>query len=366
MSPPTARSVRAGRSPRALADLDDVVVLGPTEEPFAELVDLALESGAPELLRGVALVDTGSLTDYTLLALRGRGRSATTASAGSTASTPRPHPLLGCRRVRGRVGVADEAPIGRPAPAPADKPAPACRAEADDEAAPRRTREIDRAAAAAARLGPRRPRASSTSSNTGSSTSARPAGRRARQPQGPVRPRSRPHRLAQLDARSRDVAAAAAAAAGRMGPGPGAARADQTSGMTRTARRSLSGPSWTELERLGFEVDDRQTAGVGLRPPRPQPDQPRTAARRGQRLPAQSRARVARAERMGAGAPARRGLLALRRRRLRHPRPTVVVRAQDPAEPVLRRGPRRIERFQISIHDLRQATGEDSDDWETL
>ncbi|BCJ61556.1 helicase [Micromonospora endophytica] len=47
--------------------LEDVVVLGPTEEPFAELVDLALRDGEAELVRGTHLVDTAALTSYTLL-----------------------------------------------------------------------------------------------------------------------------------------------------------------------------------------------------------------------------------------------------------------------------------------------------------
>lgn len=47
--------------------LEDVVVLGPTEEPFAELVDLALHEGETELVRGTHLVDTSALTGYTLL-----------------------------------------------------------------------------------------------------------------------------------------------------------------------------------------------------------------------------------------------------------------------------------------------------------
>jgi superfamily II DNA or RNA helicase len=47
--------------------LDDVVVLGPTEEPFGELVDLALAEGETELIRGTRLVDTAALTGYTLL-----------------------------------------------------------------------------------------------------------------------------------------------------------------------------------------------------------------------------------------------------------------------------------------------------------
>jgi superfamily II DNA or RNA helicase len=49
------------------ADLDDVIVLGPTEEAFTELVGLAVELGRPELMRGCRLTDTGSLTDYTIL-----------------------------------------------------------------------------------------------------------------------------------------------------------------------------------------------------------------------------------------------------------------------------------------------------------
>jgi hypothetical protein len=40
--------------------------LGPSEEAFAELVDLAVETGRAELVRGCRMVDTGSLTDYML------------------------------------------------------------------------------------------------------------------------------------------------------------------------------------------------------------------------------------------------------------------------------------------------------------
>jgi superfamily II DNA or RNA helicase len=47
--------------------LEEVVVLGPTEESFAELVDLALRTGDTDLIRGTQLTDTASLTGYTLL-----------------------------------------------------------------------------------------------------------------------------------------------------------------------------------------------------------------------------------------------------------------------------------------------------------
>src|ERR1019366_1763552 len=43
------------------------LVLGPTEDAFVGLIDLAVEVGRPELLRGCRLTDTGSLTEYLLL-----------------------------------------------------------------------------------------------------------------------------------------------------------------------------------------------------------------------------------------------------------------------------------------------------------
>jgi len=47
--------------------LDHVVVLGPTEEPFGELVELAVHDGETELVRGTRLTDTAALTGYILL-----------------------------------------------------------------------------------------------------------------------------------------------------------------------------------------------------------------------------------------------------------------------------------------------------------
>lgn len=49
------------------SDLEDVVVLGPTEEPFAQLVDLGVRGGEADLVRGANLTDSSSLTGYTLL-----------------------------------------------------------------------------------------------------------------------------------------------------------------------------------------------------------------------------------------------------------------------------------------------------------
>ncbi|MBK9296783.1 MAG: hypothetical protein IPN02_08060 [Candidatus Microthrix sp.] len=47
-----------------VTDLEDVAVLGPTEDSFAELVRIAVDMGRSELLRRKGVVDTGSLTNY--------------------------------------------------------------------------------------------------------------------------------------------------------------------------------------------------------------------------------------------------------------------------------------------------------------
>lgn len=46
--------------------LDDVIVLGPTEDAFQELVEFAIAQGEADLIRGSALVDSASLTSYVL------------------------------------------------------------------------------------------------------------------------------------------------------------------------------------------------------------------------------------------------------------------------------------------------------------
>ena len=59
----------ARRSPRPLGRVPasaDVVVLGPTEEPFQALVEYATRTCEADLVRGAAAVDLASLTGYTL------------------------------------------------------------------------------------------------------------------------------------------------------------------------------------------------------------------------------------------------------------------------------------------------------------
>lgn len=71
------------------AAINDVVVLGPTEEAFGDLVDLALTDGRIDLLRGCQLIDTGSITDYSLLIYEAEVRM-----HDGIRQTPRATPIL--------------------------------------------------------------------------------------------------------------------------------------------------------------------------------------------------------------------------------------------------------------------------------
>ena len=69
--------------------IEDVVVLGPTEEAFAQLIQRAVDTGRPELLRGCTITDTGSLTDYLLLVYEAEVRI-----HDGVRQTSRPTPIL--------------------------------------------------------------------------------------------------------------------------------------------------------------------------------------------------------------------------------------------------------------------------------
>jgi len=123
------------------AGLDDVVVLGPTEDAFARLVELAIETGRPELLRGCQLTDTGSVTDYTLLVYEAEVRM-----HDGIRQVARPAPLLLRWSGAGAFEVSWESlmslkPTARPVGA---KPTPAQLADGEAEARVALRREVDR------------------------------------------------------------------------------------------------------------------------------------------------------------------------------------------------------------------------------
>jgi hypothetical protein len=123
------------------ADLDDVIVLGPTEAAFTELVDLSIETGQAELLRGCRLMDTGSVTDYALLIYEAELRM-----HDGLRQVARPTPLLVRWSGAGAFEVAWESLMSlKPAVGPAGgKPTPAQLADGELEAKAALKREVKR------------------------------------------------------------------------------------------------------------------------------------------------------------------------------------------------------------------------------
>jgi len=112
-------AVRRARSDDAA--LDEVVVLGPTQEAFSDLVALAVGEGRADLLRGCRLVDTGSLSDYTLLVYEAELRM-----HDGIRQVPRPTPILIRCSGSDAFEVAWESLMSlRPGTGNADRPTPA-------------------------------------------------------------------------------------------------------------------------------------------------------------------------------------------------------------------------------------------------
>lgn len=109
--------------------LDTIVVLGPTEPPFAELVGMAAELGAVDLIRGCRLIDSASLTGYWLLLYEASVELADEIGKRQR----RPTPLLVRYSGSGAFVVEWESVLKLSAPmegVPAAPPPPAARVEA--------------------------------------------------------------------------------------------------------------------------------------------------------------------------------------------------------------------------------------------
>ncbi|MEV4615080.1 helicase-related protein [Kitasatospora sp. NPDC049258] len=332
--------------------LDDAVILGPTEEPFSELVDLALRSGEAELVRGTVFVDTASLTGYTLLLY-----DAEVEVHDGVRRSRRKTPLLVRFSGAGAFEAAWEslmnlrvAVLGEVSTVPG--PAPAMRAEGLSEAQAALLREVNRqrnertawAAKARQQLDQVEYRYLAELEELA------PDVRRDRMTQFDVLKRQR---LSQLE----DIGRVAPSAPRLVGWAHvlGGARATQM-GHDPDSEALAVTTVLAELERLGFLVDDRQTAGVGydlfarhgatgeqrlvevkgfsgnLKPVWLEQHEWAQAQQRGEDYWLYVVTRCATS-------------------------PTVVVRAQDPASQ-LASGPRRIERFQIKVADLKRLMGD--------
>ncbi|MDQ6893721.1 MAG: DUF3883 domain-containing protein [Acidobacteriota bacterium] len=238
------------------AGLDDVVVLGPTEDAFAKLVELAVDSGRPELLRGCRLVDTGSLTDYTLLVYEAEVRM-----HDGVHQVARAAPLLVRWSGAGAFEVSWESLMSlKPGSGPSGaKPTPAQLADGEAEAKAALRREIDRQKTE--RLGwvdKARLQLNELEDRFLAEIAERPkAERQDRQAAFQALKSQRLEQLAELE----DVQPTAARLVGWASVGAGV-MIDQL-GYEPSAEKVAIAKVIAELEALDYVVDDRQTAGVG-------------------------------------------------------------------------------------------------------
>ena len=332
--------------------LDEVIVLGPTEEPFGDLVDVALRVGETELVRGTVLVDTASLTSYALLLY-----DAEIEVHDGVRRLRRKTPLLVRFSGAGAFEAAWESlmnlrPLHLGEDAPAVTLSPAMRAEGHAEAREALTREVDKARAERQSWVNRaREQLDQVEYRYLTELEELPATvRRERMVQFE---QLKAQRMAQLE----DIAKVAPSAPRLVGWAHvvGGARTTEL-GYDPDSEATAVSAVLAELERLDFDVDDRQTAGVGY--------------------DLLARHRITREQRLIEVKGFHAGLepvwleqheWAQAQQRGQEywlyvvtdcaSSPTVVVRAQDPASK-LAAGPRRIERFQIKVTDLKRLMGD--------
>lgn len=330
--------------------LDDVIVLGPTEESFAELTDLALRTGESELIRGTVLSDPASLTNYTVLVY-----DAEVEVHDGVRRQRRKSPVLIRYSGAGAFESAWESlMLLRPTGASHVAPplSPALRHDSELEARAALTREVVRARAEReAWVDKARQQLDQVEYRYMDELEDLPATER-RERMSRFEELKR-HRLAQLD----DINKVGQSAPRLVGWAHviGEARADQL-GYDPDSEAVAVATVLAELDRLGFDVDDRQTAGVGY--------------------DLLARHRTTREQRLVEVKGFHAGLepVWLEQHEWAQAQqrgqdywlyvvadcaisPTVLVRAQDPAG-LLATGPRRIERFQIKVADLRRLMGE--------
>jgi superfamily II DNA or RNA helicase len=332
--------------------LDEVIVLGPTEEPFGDLVDLALHVGETELIRGTVLVDTASLTSYLLLLY-----DAEIEVHDGVRRLRRKTPLLVRFSGAGAFEAAWESlmnlrPLHRDEDAPAVTLSPAMRTEGHAEAREALTQEVDKARAERqAWVDRAREQLDQVEYRYLTELEELPATiRRERMLQFEE---LKSQRMAQLE----DIAKVAPSAPRLVGWAHvvGGARTNEL-GYDPDSEATAVSAVLAELERLDFDVDDRQTAGVGY--------------------DLLARHRITREQRLVEVKGFHAGLAPVwleqhewaqaQQRGQEYwlyvvtdcaSSPTVVVRAQDPASK-LAAGPRRIERFQIKVPDLKRLMGD--------
>ncbi len=238
------------------AELDEVIVLGPTEEAFVGLIDLAVEVGRPELLRGCRLIDTGSLTEYLLLIYEAEVRM-----HDGVHQVTRPAPTLirwsgaGAFEVSWESLMSLRAAVG----AAGSRPTPAQLTDGEVEAREALRREVGRQKAE--RLGwvdKARSQLNDLEDRFLAEIAERPKSER--QARLAAFKSVKNDRIAQL-AELEDVQPTAIRLIGWANVGAGLTRDEL--GYDPTAEKSAIAKVIAELEALSYSVDDRQTARVG-------------------------------------------------------------------------------------------------------
>ncbi|WP_072313382.1 helicase-related protein [Agrococcus sp. Marseille-P2731] len=332
--------------------LDDVVVLGPTEEPFAELVDLALTAGETELIRGTELIDTAALTGYTLLIYDGEVEA-----HDGVRRHRRKAPLLIRFSGAGAFEIGWESlmtlrPDTTGTPAAASLP-PAVRTEGMTQAQTALTREVERVRTErSAWVVKAREQLDQVEYRYLDELDELPAGIRRERREAFAALKA--ERLRQLE----DIGKVTGTAPRLIGWAQVAAGARSAElGYDPDSEKAAITTVLEELERLGYVVDDRQTAGVGydLFARHKHTGEQRLVEVKGFQdglMPVWlEQHEWAQAQQRGEDywlyVVTNCGTA-----------PTVALRAQDPAGQ-LAAGPRRIERFQIKVTDLKRLMKDD-------
>ncbi|NBH08298.1 helicase-related protein [Amycolatopsis sp. SID8362] len=241
--------------------LDDVVVLGPTEEAFQQLVAYALTVGEEDLVRGAALVDNASLTSYVLALFDADVQL----HDGATRTTRKAPLLIRCSAGQA-LPVAWESLMTLRAPIPTDPSAagptslpPSTRHDATDAAKAELRKQVHTLTAERlAWIDAAKMQLDATQYRFEESIADRPVADRTRLLREFTTAKTQ--RLAVLD----DIAQVNASAVRMVGwvAVTGAARADEL-GYDPDAEKVAIATVVAELERFGYDVDDRQTAGLG-------------------------------------------------------------------------------------------------------
>jgi hypothetical protein len=322
----------------------DVVVLGPTEAPFQALVEHATRTCEADLLRGAAVVDLASLTGYTMFVY-----AADFEHHDGLRRTRRTVPFLVRYSGAGAFPVAWESIMNlKSADEAAVPPQPAARFEADAAGRAAIQTEADRLEA--------EQRAITAKTRTDLDDIER---RYKRQVRGlPAEAKrdaldrfahTKAERLAQLDL----VEAVSHTAPRLVGwlQVAGGARAQEL-GWDPDAEKVAVSQVVRELEKLGWSVDDRQTAGLGydLFARRPGTTDQRLVEVKGFTGDLDA---VVLEQHEWAQAQQRGGDYWLYVVINCGTSPAVVIRAQDPAG-TLGTAPRLIERYRIPVSQLRR------------